>query len=187
MTEPKPLYSVIVPAYQAAGSLGLCLDALNAQTVARDLYEVIVVDDGSTDGTGEIAQQAGARVITQRNAGPAAARNAGAAAGRGDLLLFTDADCAPVPGWIAALAVPFADERVAGAKGTYLTSQRALVPRFTQLEYEDRYDRMAGVESIDFVDTYSAAYRRDIFLANGGFDTPFPRFDRGSGVLLSAD
>ena len=176
MTEPKPLYSVIVPAYQAADSLGLCLDALNAQTVARDLYEVIVVDDGSTDGTGEIAQQAGARVITQRNAGPAAARNAGAAAGRGDLLLFTDADCAPVPGWIAALAVPFADERVAGAKGTYLTSQRALVPRFTQLEYEDRYDRMAGVESIDFVDTYSAAYRRDIFLANAGFDPAF-RFD----------
>ena len=81
MTEPKPLYSVIVPAYQAADSLGLCLDALNAQTVARDLYEVIVVDDGSTDATGEIAQQAGARVITQRNAGPAAARNAGAARG----------------------------------------------------------------------------------------------------------
>ena len=176
LTEPKPLYSVIVPAYQAAGSLGLCLDALNAQTVARDLYEVIVVDDGSTDGTGEIAQQAGARVITQRNAGPAAARNAGAAAGRGDLLLFTDADCAPVSGWIAALAVPFADERVAGAKGTYLTSQRALVPRFTQLEYQDRYDRMAGVESINFVDTYSAAYRRDIFLANAGFDPAF-RFD----------
>jgi lipopolysaccharide/colanic/teichoic acid biosynthesis glycosyltransferase/GT2 family glycosyltransferase len=176
LTEPKPLYSVIVPAYQAADSLGLCLDALNAQTVARDLYEVIVVDDGSTDGTGEIAQQAGARVIAQRNAGPAAARNAGAAAGRGDLLLFTDADCVPVPGWIAALAVPFADERVAGAKGTYLTSQRALVPRFTQLEYEDRYDRMAGVESIDFVDTYSAAYRRDIFLANAGFDPAF-RFD----------
>ncbi len=102
--------------------------------------------------------------------------NAGAAAGRGDLLLFTDADCAPVSGWIAALAVPFADERVAGAKGTYLTSQRALVPRFTQLEYQDRYDRMAGVESINFVDTYSAAYRRDIFLANAGFDPAF-RFD----------
>ena len=81
-----------------------------------------------------------------------------------------------MPGWIAALAAPFADDRVAGAKGTYLTKQRALVPRFTQLEYEDRYDRMAGVESIDFVDTYSAAYRRDIFLANAGFDPAF-RFD----------
>jgi lipopolysaccharide/colanic/teichoic acid biosynthesis glycosyltransferase/GT2 family glycosyltransferase len=176
LNEPKLLYSVIVPAYQAAATLGLCLDALNAQTLARDLYEVIVVDDGSTDGTGEIARRMGAYVIFQRNAGAAAARNAGAAMARGDLLLFTDADCTPVPGWIAALVAPFDDERVAGAKGTYLTSQSAIVSRFTQLEYEDRYDRMAGVESIDFVDTYSAAYRRDIFLANGGFDPTF-RFD----------
>ena len=92
----------------------------------------------------------------------------------GNLLLFTDADCAPVPVWIAASIAPFADARVAGAKGTYLTRQRAIVSRFTQLEYEDRYDRMAGVETIDFVDTYSAAYRRDIFLANEGFDSTFP-------------
>ena len=59
---------------------------------------------------------------------------------------------------------------MAGAKGTYLTRQRSIVARFTQLEYEDRYDRMAGAERIDFIDTYSAAYRRDVFLANGGFD-----------------
>ena len=176
MTEPKPLYSVIVPAYQAAATIGLCLDALNAQTVARDLYEVIVVDDGSTDGTSEMARRAAVQVIVQPNSGAAAARNRGAAIARGDLLLFTDADCAPVPGWIAALVAPFVDERVAGAKGTYLTDQRAIVSRFTQLEYQDRYDRMAGVESINFVDTYSAAYRREIFLANVGFDPSF-RYD----------
>jgi lipopolysaccharide/colanic/teichoic acid biosynthesis glycosyltransferase len=63
---------------------------------------------------------------------------------------------------------------VAGAKGAYLTRQRELVPRFTQLEFLERYDRMAGAEMIDFVDTYSAAYRRDVFLANNGFDTIFP-------------
>ena len=167
---------MIVPAYQAAATIGLCLDALNAQTMPRESYEVIVVDDGSTDGTGEIARQAGAQVITQRNTGAAAARNAGAAVACGELLLFTDADCAPLPGWITALVAPFADERVSGVKGAYLTCQQALLSRFTQLEYEDRYDRMAGVETIDFVDTYSAAYRRDIFLANGGFDPAF-RFD----------
>ena len=176
MAEQKPLYSVIVPAYQAAPTLGLCLDALNVQTMARDLYEVIVVDDGSTDSTSEIAHHVGAQVIVQPNSGAAAARNAGAAVARGALLLFTDADCAPVSGWIAALVAPFADEHVAGAKGAYLTGQGEIISRFTQLEYEDRYDRMVGVESINFVDTYSAAYRRDIFLANAGFDPAF-RFD----------
>jgi len=165
---------VVVPAYNAAETLPSCLAALANQTCPASDYELIVVDDGSTDGTADIARAAGVQVITQSNAGPAAARNRGAAAARGELLLFTDSDCAPTPGWIAALIAAFADPRVAGAKGAYLTHQRGIVPRFTQLEYQERYDRMAGAETIDFIDTYSAAYRRDIFLANRGFDTVFP-------------
>ncbi len=179
MTQPDHAYcrySVIVPAYQAAATLPACLAALAGQEVDPAAFEVIVVDDGSSDATAEIARRAGVVTITQPHAGAAAARNTGAAVARGDLLLFTDADCEPVPGWIGAITAPFAkpaveDEEVAGAKGTYLSRQRNIVARFTQLEYEDRYDRMAGAERIDFVDTYSAAYRRDIFLANGGFDT----------------
>lgn len=171
---PAPKYSVIVPAYQMASLVGACLDALNHQTLPRDLYEIIVVDDGSTDGTGDVAAaKPGVCVIRQPNAGAAAARNTGAAAARGELLLFTDADCAPTPNWIAAMVAPFADPGVAGTKGTYLTHQRGVLPRFTQLEYQDRYDRMAKADSIDFVDTYSAAYRRDLFQINGGFDVGF--------------
>jgi lipopolysaccharide/colanic/teichoic acid biosynthesis glycosyltransferase/GT2 family glycosyltransferase len=170
----SPPVSIIVPAYNAAATLPQCLAALADQDYPPGAYEVIVVDDGSTDDTAAIARAAGVQVITQPNAGPAAARNTGAAAATGDLLLFTDADCAPVPGWMRGLIAAFADPRVAGAKGAYLTRQTALVPRFTQLEYADRYDRMAGAETIDFVDTYSAAYRRDVFLANRGFDAIFP-------------
>jgi lipopolysaccharide/colanic/teichoic acid biosynthesis glycosyltransferase/glycosyltransferase involved in cell wall biosynthesis len=174
MAGPEtPRYSVIVPAYQAAETLGECLAALANQTVSPDLYEVIVVDDGSTDDTAGVARAAGVTVARQPHLGAAAARNCGAALAHGELLLFTDSDCAPLPGWIAAITAPFADLEVAGAKGTYLTRQKSLVARFTQIEYEDRYDRMRGSERIDFIDTYSAAYRRDIFLTNGGFD---PRF-----------
>lgn len=173
-SQPQPFVSVIVPAYNARATLPLCLAALAGQDYPRDRYEVIIVDDGSQDDTAAIAQAVGVRVIRQANAGPAAARNTGAATAQGELLLFTDADCAPVPGWIAALVAPFADVRVAGAKGAYLTQQNGRAPRFTQLEYEDRYNRMAGAETIDFIDTYSAAYRRDVFQANAGFDTIFP-------------
>jgi len=172
--EAELRVSVVVPAYNAALTLPLCLAALAAQDFPSNSYEVIVVDDGSTDDTVSIARATGVRVITQAHAGPGASRNRGAAAARGELLLFTDADCAPVPGWITALLKAFTDPRVAGAKGAYLTTQRGIVPRFTQLEFLERYDRMAGAETIDFVDTYSAAYRRDIFLANHGFDTIFP-------------
>jgi hypothetical protein len=91
------------------------------------------------------------------------------AAARGEIVLFTDADCEPAPGWTAALAGAIragAD----GAKGTYRTRQRALTARFVQAEYESKYRRMAGMERIDFVDTYSAGYRRELLVRSGGFD-----------------
>jgi lipopolysaccharide/colanic/teichoic acid biosynthesis glycosyltransferase/GT2 family glycosyltransferase len=165
--------SVIVPAYNAERSLPDCLRALARQTRPPD--EIIVVDDGSTDDTAGVACRHGARLIRQANAGPAVARNAGVAAARGDLVLFTDADCAPWPDWIERMCRPFDDPGVAGAKGAYRTRQRSLVARFVQQEYAAKYRRTARYRSIDFVDTYAAAYRRDIFLRNGGFNAGFTR------------
>jgi glycosyltransferase involved in cell wall biosynthesis len=164
--------SVIIPVYNGAATLPAGLRALRKQTYPLD--EVIVVDDGSTDGSGDIARGFGVRVISQSNAGPAAARNRGAAAAQGDILLFTDADCVPAPDWAERMVMAFTGPGVVGVKGVYRTRQRGLVARFVQAEYEDRYDRMRALEAIDFVDTYSAGYRRDIFLASGGFDTSFP-------------
>jgi cellulose synthase/poly-beta-1,6-N-acetylglucosamine synthase-like glycosyltransferase len=163
--------TVIIPAYNAAPTLSRCLSALCEQTRTPD--EIIVVDDGSTDGTAELALGYGVRVIRQANAGPAAARNAGIQAAQGDLLFFTDADCAPALDWVERLAAPFSDPSVAGAKGVYRTAQIELVARFVQVEYEDRYDGMRGRECIDFIDTYSAAYRRDVLSVAGGFDETF--------------
>jgi len=169
--------SVIVPAHNAAETIGGCLEALLHQTVPRETYEVIVVDDGSTDGTAAIARRyedAGVQVVSQTHQGLAAARNHGARLARGELLLFTDADCQPFPDWIEHLTAPFADPEIVGAKGVYRTRQRGLVPRFVQVEYEDRYDRMRRVRYIDFIDTYSAAYRREVFWENQGFGPTFP-------------
>uniref|UniRef100_A0A7C1JXU7 Glycosyltransferase n=1 Tax=Caldilinea aerophila TaxID=133453 RepID=A0A7C1JXU7_9CHLR len=180
MQSETLLCSVIVPVYNGAEVIKRCLDALATQTVAPERYEVIVVNDGSTDDTATVIErwrslhpQIQLTLLSQANAGPAAARNCGAAAARAPLLLFTDADCAPTPTWIEAMTAPFADLDVVGAKGVYVTEQTGLVPRFVQAEYEDRYDRMSRQTQIDFIDTYSAAYRRIIFLENNGFDPIF--------------
>jgi lipopolysaccharide/colanic/teichoic acid biosynthesis glycosyltransferase/GT2 family glycosyltransferase len=166
--------TVVVPAYNAAETIGPCLGALLAQSLPRSAYEIIVVDDGSSDGTRAIATRSGVRLLSQPNQGPAAARNAGILQARGEIILFTDADCAPTPTWIDEMVKPFVDPEVVGVRGTYLSAQRELVARFVQMEYEDRYDRMRERERIDFIDTYSAGYRRDVLLANGGFDVSFP-------------
>lgn len=175
-SEQKVLYSVIVPAYQAVGVVGDCVAALNRQTLSRDAYEILIVDDGSTDATAAAAERAGADRVVRlaQNSGPAAARNAGIAEARGEIVLFTDADCAPSPEWLALMTAPFADPQVMGTKGTYRTGQRALSARLVQLEFEIRYERMRPLPSIDFVDTYAAAYRRALLLEYGSFDTAFP-------------
>src|SRR5437867_843258 len=122
----NPAISVIVPAFNAARTIADCVRALQRQTVCSDQYEIIVVDDGSTDDTAQVAEVAGAQVIRQQNQGPAAARNTGVAAARGELVLFTDADCVPSNDWVAQMVSPFRCCRADGVKGTYRTHQRQL-------------------------------------------------------------
>jgi glycosyltransferase involved in cell wall biosynthesis len=168
-----PAATVIIPTYNAAATLAACLDALLAQRLPAALppLEIIIVDDGSTDATPALAARyaPAVRYIHQPNAGPAAARNTGLAAARAPIILFTDADCEPLPDWAATLIAALAPP-VVGVKGTYRTRQRSLVARFVQLEYEDKYARMARLPRIDFIDTYAAGYRRDVIVALGGFN-----------------
>jgi cellulose synthase/poly-beta-1,6-N-acetylglucosamine synthase-like glycosyltransferase len=168
--------SVIIPVYNAASTLPRCLNALQHQSIDRARYEIIVVDDDSGDQSASVAGEilrgdSQSQVIGVSHGGPAAARNAGARAARGDIILFTDADCEPARDWIEQMLRPFQDPQVAGAKGIYRTYQKSLVARFVQQEYQTKYDQLARHPTIDFVDTYSAAYRREVFVASGGFDS----------------
>lgn len=169
-------YSVIIPAFNARHTLGACLAALQQQTVPQDEMEIIVIDDGSRDGTGQLAKEMGATVLRQaRNSGQAAARNIGIRLAQGKIICFTDADCIPQTDWVAQITAPLhEDSRISAVKGVYFTRQRELIARFVQLEYEDKYDKLRHFPRISFVDTYSAAYRRAVLLQVGGFDERFP-------------
>lgn len=170
--SPPPKCSVVIPVRNGANCIGRCLDALISQSVGG--FELIVVDDGSTDDTAAEAEKRGATVIRQEPAGPAEARNRGTDAASADIVLFTDGDCEPAHDWVEVMLRPFDDQSVVGAKGAYYSRQTQPMARFVQQEYEEKYDRMSGFRQIDFIDTYSAGFRKRQFFEVGGFDTSFP-------------
>jgi glycosyltransferase involved in cell wall biosynthesis len=100
--SPEPRFSVVVPAYNESAFLAACLESLAAQDFVG-AYEVIVVDNNSSDQTAEIARQHGATVVTEPHAGVCWARQAGTLAARGEIVVSTDADTTFHPGWLSRI------------------------------------------------------------------------------------
>ena len=111
-----PLVSVIVCSYNGAKTLAGCLDSLG--TINYPSYEVILVDDGSTDNTAEIAGRfPNIRYIHQTNHGLSHARNTGAAAAKGEVFAYTDSDCMADPDWLYYLMNTLLSGAYAGVGG----------------------------------------------------------------------
>lgn len=129
--------SVVIPAYNAATVLGTTLERLATQDYPRDLYEVVVVDDGSTDGTGEVVRRCATldlalRYVRQDNAGLAAARNTGAAAARFPVLLFLDPDMWAEPQLVRAHARHYDSGAHVAVQGTRLLHPEAKITPFME-------------------------------------------------------
>lgn len=162
--------SVIVPTHNRQELLLRLLKSLAEQGIGADQYEVIVVSDGSDDGTCDAVRTLAQhrhqiRLIEQANRGPAAARNAAAREARGLILAFTDDDCIASPDWLEKLVKPFACEKVVGVQGRTTTFTSEITPLTHQMLLE---------EKSHFVPTCNAAYRRNVFQQLGGFDERFP-------------
>lgn len=181
----KPTVSVVIPVRNGKTVIDECLDSLREQTYPNADFEVVVVDDESTDDTAELLEAQGRdweaagdapalRVVRQSWGGAGVARNRGVAESRGDIVLFTDADCAPTADWVEVMVAPLADPEVAAVAGGYLTKQGSLVARLAQAEFEQRYRFIEQHSDVDFAFTHSAAVRREAFLAIGGFDERMP-------------
>jgi len=118
-----PRLSVVICSRDGAAGVDRCLRALAVQTI-RPALEVIVVDDGSADGTASVARGHGAIVLRHGTSrGPAAARNTGAQVARAPILAFLDDDCEPEPGWAEQLAGAYRGD-VIGVAGALLAGGR---------------------------------------------------------------
>jgi glycosyltransferase involved in cell wall biosynthesis len=151
---------VIVPARDAAEHLPAALDALAAQRRAPD--RVIVADDGSADATARLAaaHRVVDEVVASGGRGPGAARNAGAARAGTDVLAFTDADCAPAPGWLEAA--------LAALEGADLVQGRVEPPPGVAVGPWDRTIRVTQPHGL--FETANLVVRRELFERLGGFE-----------------
>ena len=162
--------SIIIPAYNAEATLGECLAACVAQTHSD--VDVIVVDDGSTDSTPDMAKNYPVEYIRQDNAGPAAARNRGAQAAKGEIIVFTDSDCIAEPDWIEKLLAGFTSDDVVGVGGSYdIANDSSLLAQMIHEEIMVRHKQFK--EEVDYLGSFNVAYRKNAFDAVGGFDEAF--------------
>ncbi len=187
-----PSVSVVIPVRDAAGTLGDCLSALFAQSLARSDYEVlVVVDERNRDASAEIAASSGATVLrsSSRGSGRAAgsSRNAGIRSAQGTWIAFTDADCVPSRGWLRALLGAVAETTTAahpalGAAGmTIGYRSTTAAARFVDASGGLRADRHLAHKRYPWAPTSNAMYRRQALLEVGGFDA---RFDSYEGADL---
>ena len=165
--------SVVIPAYNAERTIGLAVEGALAQGAA--VTEVVVSDDGSKDATAEaVRRYPSAKYIRQENAGPAAARNAGWRASAGDVVIFTDSDCVPLPGWAERLVAALDDPAVGAATGSYdIKNSYRLLPRLIHEEIKGRHSGYRG--EVKFFGSYNVAIRRKALDETGGFDESYRR------------
>lgn len=162
----------MVPVLNGADTIGTCLEGVLSQTRPAD--DVIVVDNGSTDGTADVAASAGASVIRLPERGVYRARNAGWRASDADIIAFTDADCEPATDWLDRLLEPFTDASIAGAGGpAVLPEVRTPAQRWAQLRGFMSQEANFNHPFLPFLATANAAYRRSALEEVGGFEESF--------------
>jgi glycosyltransferase involved in cell wall biosynthesis len=176
-------FSIIVPVYNTGRHLGRCLAALRGLDYPRDEYEILMVDNNSTDNSPSIlAAASDIRTLREAKQGSYAARNLAVRESRGRYLVFTDSDCMPDSGWLRAIEAAFENPRFQLILGPRRPEQERWLMRLVS-EYETQKDQL--VFSSDSADLYygftnNMAVRRSTFDAYG----PFEDRPRGADTIF---
>lgn len=166
-----PQATIVVAVYNGASTIEACVSSLLALRFPREDYEIIVVDNGSTDGTRAVLARLGdeVRILDEPTRGASAARNRGIRQARGSVIAFTDADCTVEPGWLAALVEPLHDQSVGIVGGPILGRVAGnRIERFGERIHDQQ--RAIEVDRPPYVASGNWASRREVLCGAGLFD-----------------
>ncbi|MGA8833891.1 MAG: mycofactocin biosynthesis glycosyltransferase MftF [Desulfomonilaceae bacterium] len=168
--------SIVIPVYNRADDIRSCLESLLALDYPTSQFEIIVVDDKSSDKTANVVKSYGVKLIVQpKNLGQSAARNEGVLASKGEIIAFIDSDCIAGPCWLSELVPYFEDPRNA-LVGGYVDSyyRETWLDRYEEanspLNMGQKFIMGFGSQSDFYVPTCNMLVRRDAYLKVGGLD-----------------
>jgi glycosyltransferase involved in cell wall biosynthesis len=171
--KQHPRVSVVVCAYNAERTMDKCLASLERLNYPD--YEVIVVDDGSTDRTLAISESYPyCRIISQENHGLSVARNVGAEAAIGEIVAYTDSDCVADPDWLSYLVATMERKGLVACGGpNFPPPEDDLVPEAVAVSPGAPCHVLLDDEIAEHIAGCNMAFRRDVLLGIGGFDPVF--------------
>jgi len=179
----RPAVSVVVSTYQRSAKLGALVSALSDQTLPAEDFEVLIVDDGSTDGSWEVLQELAVDtpfelrpIRLEVNGGPAGGRNAGWRAASAPIIAFTDDDCVPTVDWLSS------GLRAMQVEGRFVVGRTT--PNPAQAAHRGPFSRTMEVLDNTFMQTCNIFYFRRDLEEVGGFDARSIRAKGGEDTDL---
>lgn len=167
--------SVIIPVYNDSGNLYNCLDALSRQTLDESVYEIVVVDNGSSDEINEVMRRyPEINLCSEYKEGSYAARNKGILNSKGDILAFTDSDCVPMDNWLekGLSAIDNKDSLgLIGGRINYFAKDESKMTSAELWELLNQYDQEDCINNMKFALTANLFTRRSVMDEVGLFNS----------------
>lgn len=166
-------YSIIIPSYNDAENLDKCLSSIRSLDFPREDFEIIVVDNNSTDNTIELVKKYPEIIyLKEQQQGASFARNKGIKQAKGDIIIFLDSDTVVANGWLKNLVEPFKTENIGAVGGAILPfNENNPISRYLGISLFLRYHRYGGQRDVKGYPSCNLAVRKEI--VSKGFDTDF--------------
>ncbi len=170
MTPAGPFVSVVVPVLNGEETIGDCLSSLLRMDYPRERREIIVVDNGCTDGTAQIVESFSVRHVREERRGVSYARNRGIEESRGEVLAFIDADCMVSTRWLAELVAPLSEDNVSATAGEIVAYPPTTAAQRYVARRKPYWQEWVASARVPWFLLGNTAFRRGVFGQIGLFD-----------------